>query len=183
MLIVHPVTWEAPCEPVPHCRHEQQLQGTLSCLSCARAGSSPVPRRVRLASPHSWERELLLLASKQRPGRPLPLAAAPALVWCASPPDGLSWGPYPKLVIPGIWGSGLVSSIKLRLGRGVVLLSPARMLRLLGDLWARCPDGSVLTAFHPLSGAHTAALGTSKKGSVSREEPGRRSSPHCRILQ
>lgn len=55
---------------------------------------------------------------------------------------------------PWIWGSGLVSSIKLHLGLGVVPLSTAQMLRPLGSCWVTIGhgvlDGSVLLFFRPL---------------------------------
>lgn len=60
VFVTHPVTWKALCKPVPCCRHEQQLQKDLSCLSCMKAGTSPVPRRARLASLHSWEKEIFV---------------------------------------------------------------------------------------------------------------------------
>lgn len=135
-----------------------------------------------------------LLPRKWRPGRPPPcrsvLHQCCRLVWRALLHHGASWSPYPKPgnSYPRIWGSGLPSCIKLQLGLGVVPPSTARMPRPLGAP-LRCPDGSVLSLFHPLCYFLVLmgdTLGTAKKdssSSTSWKEHGLHSSPHCRILE
>lgn len=145
---MHPVTWKALCKPVPCCRHEQQLQKDLSCLSCTKAGTSPVPRRARLASLHSWEKEIFVYC----PGSGGQAAHHPVVPCSPALPPGLaclatSWGflgPLPQTgdSYPHIWGSGLFSSIKLLLGLGVVPPSAAQMPRPMGA-HLQCPYGSV----------------------------------------
>jgi len=148
LFVVHPVTWKVLCKPAPRCRHEQQLQEALSCLSRMRAGTSLVPGRARLASLHSWEKEIFVYCqeAEARPPTSRSFAAAPAL------PPGLAclaalwgpWGPRPKL------GFFTLHQAALRTWDCSSVHSPdaETVGQLLGDHWAWCPDGSALSFFH-----------------------------------
>lgn len=158
VFVVHSVTWKALCKPVPCCRHKQQLQETLSCLSLMRAGTSPVPCRVRLASLHSWEKEIFVYCPGGR-GQ----AAHRSVVHCYT--SATAWSGLPHHVA-GLFGaltpnwSFLPMDLGFRFGLlhkvalGIVLLSTAQMLRPLGSCWVTIGhgvlDGSVLFFFRPL---------------------------------
>lgn len=157
VFVVHPVTWKALCKPVPCCRHEQQLQEALSCLSRTRAGTSLVPRRARLASLHSWEKEILFTAqeAEARPPTALSFTTAPVLLpglACLAASRGFL-GYLPQTGDSGlqIWGSGLASSIKLHLGLRVVPPSTAQMLRPLGSCWVTTGHGVLMALSFPSS--------------------------------
>lgn len=196
VFVVHSVTWKALCKPVPCCRHKQQLQETLSCLSLMRAGTSPVLCRVRLASLHSWEKEIFVYCAGSR-GQ----AAHRSVVHCYTSAAAWSGPPHHVVGLPGAltpnW-SFLPMDLEFRFGllhKGALgtwgcatVHSPnaETIGQLLGDHWAWCLGWLCplfLLSSLLLSGADGDTLGAAKKGSVSWKEQGLHSSPHCRIFQ
>lgn len=153
-----------------------------------------MPRRARLASLHSWEKEIFVYC----PGSGGQAAHHPVVPCSPALPPGLaclatSWGflgPLPQTgdSYPHIWGSGLFSSIKFHLGLGVVPPSAAQMPRPVGA-HLQCPNGSVPFLFHPLCYFLVLmgnTLGAAKKdssSSVSWKEQCLHGFPHCRILE
>ena len=93
--------------------------------------------------------------AEARPPTALSFTAAPVLL------PGLaclaaSWGflgPLPQTShsYPRIWCSGLISSIKLHLGLGMVPLSTAQTLRPLGSCWVTTGHGVLMALSSPSS--------------------------------